>query len=68
MASLGTVQGAGGASAFVDAQGRLRLAYHSYWWAENRTNAPVAHPRRLNIATLTVKPDRTLEVASLKAG
>jgi beta-xylosidase len=50
--SNGYVQGPGGASAFVDAAGDLRLAYSYFWLGENRQGTFVAHPRRLKIARL----------------
>jgi hypothetical protein len=46
------VQGPGGASAFVDAQGNLRLAYSYYWLGENRQGTFINHPRRLAFAKL----------------
>ena len=56
--------GPGGASPFVDTQGQLRLAYAFYWPGENRTDSGPSetshHPRRLNIAKLTVRGDGTL--------
>jgi hypothetical protein len=56
LASNGIIQGPGGASAFVDAQGNLQLAYAAYWLGETRS----PHPRRLHIIQLAVNPDGTL--------
>jgi GH43 family beta-xylosidase len=57
LASNATEQGPGGAAAFTDTAGQLRLAYHSYWPNENRSGF---HPRRLHIATIVQNADRTL--------
>jgi hypothetical protein len=62
LASSGHVQGPGGASAFVDTSGNLRLAHHYYWLGENR-GGPVAHPRRLRVVRLHRNPNGTLAVA-----
>jgi hypothetical protein len=50
--SSGYVQGPGGASAFIDAAGDLRLAYSFYWLGENRQGTFIAHPRRLKVVRL----------------
>ncbi len=60
----GSVAGPGGASAFKDTRGRLRLAYHA--WTPGRVGYPSSDScltttagcgqRRLRIATLKVKP------------
>lgn len=66
LGSTSTEFGPGGASPFVDAQGRLRLAYAFFWPGENRTDAGPAehqhHPRRLNVATLTVRSTGRLDI------
>lgn len=66
MASTSTEQGPGGATPFVDTAGKLRLAYAFFWPGENRTDQGPAehqhHPRRMNIASLTVRADGTLAV------
>jgi hypothetical protein len=54
--------GPGGASAFVDLQRRLHLAYASYWPGENRPNG-VHHPRRMHIVTVAWHPGNKLSVA-----
>lgn len=60
----GSIAGPGGAAAFKDARGRLRLAYHA--WTRDRVGYPSddsclqtdagCGQRRLRIATLKVKP------------
>ena len=64
LGSTGTEYGPGGATPFVDTAGNLRLAYAFFWPGENRTDQGAAehqhHPRRMNIATLTVRSDGTL--------
>ncbi|GAB7192229.1 hypothetical protein NUM3379_29380 [Kineococcus sp. NUM-3379] len=67
LSSSGTVQGPGGSSGFVDANGRLRLAYASFWLGENLGGAQ-PHPRRMGIATLVQNPDRTLRVEGAATG
>ncbi len=60
MTSTPTESGEGGASAFVDGSGALRLAYASYWPGEYRTGTSIPQPRRLHIATLAARADGTL--------
>jgi beta-xylosidase len=59
LGSTSAESGPGGASPFVDTAGRLRLAYAFFWPGENRLDQGAAehqhHPRRMNIATLTVR-------------
>ena len=62
LASNGDDQGPGGASAFTDTAGRLRLAYASFWLGENRGAG--IHPRRLHIAQLVQDKGGTLRRAS----
>jgi hypothetical protein len=45
-------QGPGGATAFVDKDGQLRIAYSYYWLGEKRLNTAIAHPRRLAVARI----------------
>jgi hypothetical protein len=59
LSSNGVNQGPGGASPIVDTNGKLRLAYASFWLGENRAGY---HPRRLHIAGLVQNADRTLRV------
>lgn len=54
--SAGPRLGRAGATPFVDAQGRLRLAYH--WWQAPRTSYAAGGSRRLGIATVTVRGGR----------
>jgi beta-xylosidase len=56
MASAGQRLGRAGAAPFVDADGRLRLAYH--WWQAPRTSYAVGGQRRMAIATVTVHGGR----------
>jgi hypothetical protein len=63
MASSGDRQGPGGASAFIDADGGLRLAYAAYWFGEKRSNTAIPHPRRLAIAGLNAGPMGTVQLA-----
>lgn len=60
--SSGHIQGPGGASAFIDTAGRLRLAYAYYWLGENRRDTFIAHPRRLKVATIVRGSDGVLRV------
>ena len=62
LASNGDDQGPGGACAFTDTAGRLRLAYASFWLGENRGAG--IHPRRLHIAQLVQDKGGTLRRAS----
>ena len=62
MASTARESGPGGASAFVDPGGRLRLAYASYWPGEYRANTGIHQPRRMHIATVVWHPNDTLSV------
>ncbi len=59
LASNGVSQGPGGASPVVGPNGRLYLAYASYWLGENRSGY---HPRRLHMAGLTQNSNHTLRV------
>lgn len=59
LSSTATEYGQGGASAFLDTSGALRLAYHYYWPGENRNGG---HVRRLQIGRLVQNPDKTLRV------
>ena len=61
LASAGVAQGPGGSSGFVDANGRLRMAYATFRLGEN-VGGPVPHPRRMSIATLVRNGDGTLRV------
>lgn len=58
LGSTSTEAGPGGASPFIDAAGHLRLVYAFFWPGENRTDQGPSesdhHPRRMNVATLTV--------------
>lgn len=64
LGSTSTEYGPGGGTPFVDTAGKLRLAYAFFWPGENRLDQGAAehqhHPRRLNIATLSVRSDGTL--------
>jgi hypothetical protein len=60
MKSNGVQNGPGGASAFIDKNGDLRLAYGYYWPGENRPNTPIPHPRRMAITTVVVNYDGSL--------
>jgi beta-xylosidase len=60
MASTSTESGPGGASAFVDTAGNLRLAYASYWPGEYRKNTGIPQPRRMHIATIVYHANGTL--------
>jgi hypothetical protein len=62
LSSNGTAQGPGGSSAFVAADGSLRMAYATFWLGEN-IGGPVPNPRRMGIATLLRNSDGTLRVA-----
>ncbi|QXG77175.1 family 43 glycosylhydrolase [Modestobacter sp. L9-4] len=62
LSSNGTAQGPGGSSAFVAADGSLRMAYATFWLGEN-IGGPVPNPRRMGIATLLRNGDGTLRVA-----
>jgi hypothetical protein len=59
MASSGVNQGPGGASPVVSAQGRLYLAYATYWLGENRAGY---HPRRLRITGVAQNADHSLRI------
>jgi hypothetical protein len=59
LASNGVSQGPGGASPVVSPQGKLILAYASYWLGENRNGY---HPRRLHIATLAQTANHSLRL------
>jgi hypothetical protein len=61
MASNSRESGPGGASAFIDPAGNLRLAYASYWPGEYRYY-PIHQPRRMHIVTVTWHSDGTLSV------
>jgi uncharacterized protein with LGFP repeats len=61
LTSMGSAQGPGGSSGFVDAQGTLRMAYATFRLGEN-VGGEVPHPRRMSIATLIQNPDGTLRV------
>ncbi|WP_432502350.1 family 43 glycosylhydrolase [Kineococcus arenarius] len=61
LASAGSAQGPGGSSGFVDANGKLRMAYATFRLGEN-VGGPVPHPRRMSIATLVRNGDGTLRV------
>lgn len=52
LSSDGDQNGPGGASAFLDTAGQLRLAYASYWPGENRPDTFIPHPRRLSVVRL----------------
>ncbi len=59
LASNGFDQGPGGSSPFVGPDGRLRVAYATFWWGETpRDNG--LRPRRLHIAVLDRNGDGTL--------
>jgi hypothetical protein len=60
--SSGYIQGPGGASAFIDTAGNLRLAYSYFWLGENRPNTFIAHPRRLKVAAVVRGSDGILRV------
>jgi hypothetical protein len=60
LASNGVHQGPGGATPFLDTSGHLRLAYATFWLGETRGD----HPRRLQIATLTMGPLGSLKVTA----
>ena len=62
LSTNGTAQGPGGSSAFVAADGSLRMAYATFWLGEN-IGGPVPNPRRMGIATLLRNGDGTLRVA-----
>jgi hypothetical protein len=66
LGSTTTEYGPGGGSPFVDTAGGLRLAYAFFWPNENRTDmGPLEsqhHPRRMNVASLTVRSDGSLAV------
>jgi beta-xylosidase len=62
MASNAREQGPGGASAFTDTHGQLRLVYASYWPGENRAHTNIPHPRRMHIVTVTYHSNGTLTV------
>ncbi|MGQ7295517.1 family 43 glycosylhydrolase [Quadrisphaera sp. KR29] len=62
LSSSGTAQGPGGSAAFLDAQGRLRIASATYFLGEDRVGEAIRHPRRLSIGTLTRAADGRLSV------
>jgi hypothetical protein len=55
--SAGHVQGPGGASAFIDTAGELRLAYSYFWLGEDRHGTFINHPRRLKVVRLQATAD-----------
>ncbi|MCW2548434.1 MAG: hypothetical protein JWN96_2894 [Mycobacterium sp.] len=59
MSSSGVSQGPGGASPVVSPQGKLYLAYASYWLGESRNGY---HPRRLHIAGVVQTADHSLRI------
>ncbi|GAB7192638.1 hypothetical protein NUM3379_33470 [Kineococcus sp. NUM-3379] len=61
LASEGDVQGPGGSAGFVDAEGRLRMAYAAFRLGENLGGAH-PHPRRMGIVTLEQAADGRLTV------
>ncbi|HEY3832750.1 MAG TPA: family 43 glycosylhydrolase [Acidimicrobiia bacterium] len=67
MTSSATQAGPGGASAFLDANGNLRLVYAYYWPGENRPNTPIAHPRRMAVTSVVWHSDGSLSVPPLGA-
>ena len=76
MATGGTVSGPGGAAAFVDTAGRLRLAYAA--WDLGNTGYPSSTTclfvpagcaqRRMHVATLGIVPDGTGRLTILSRG
>ena len=60
MGSAGVRLGRAGGSAFVDAEGRLRLAYH--YWTAPRTSYESGGYRQLGVATVHVGRDGRLSV------
>lgn len=63
MASTARETGPGGAHAFVDRNGKLRLAYASYTPGEYRTAISIHQPRRMHIATVVWHSNNTLSVS-----
>jgi hypothetical protein len=59
MSSNGVSQGPGGASPVVSPQGKMYLAYATYWLGENRNGY---HPRRLRIAGVVQNADHSLRI------
>ncbi|GAA4984569.1 family 43 glycosylhydrolase [Kineococcus glutinatus] len=62
LASEGDLQGPGGSAGFVDAEGRLRMAYAAFRLGENLGGAQ-PHPRRMGVVELAQAPDGRLGVA-----
>jgi beta-xylosidase len=62
MQSTARESGPGGASAIVDLQKRLHLAYASYWPGEYRANAGIHQPRRMHIVTVVWHTNNRLSV------
>lgn len=63
LGSTNSEYGPGGATPFLDKAGNLRLAYAFFWPGENRGgNEDHAHPRRMNIATVTTNGAGHLQV------
>ena len=62
MASTARESGPGGASAIVDLQHHLHLAYASYRPGEYRPNTGIPQPRRMHLATVVWHPNDTLTV------
>ena len=62
MASTARKTGMGGAAAFTDKAGNLRLAAAAFWPGEYRTY-PIHQPRRMFVVTLTRRNDATLVLA-----
>ncbi len=63
MASTTAESGPGGADAFIDTHGTLRLAYASYWPGEYRSNSSIPQPRRMHIATVNWHSNNTLSMS-----
>jgi beta-xylosidase len=61
LASSGSIQGPGGGSPFLDAQGNLRFAYAAMWLGENRNGT---HPRRMYVTQLSALPNGALVVGA----
>jgi hypothetical protein len=68
MKSSATQSGPGGASAFLDTHGDLRLAYAYYWPGEYRENTPIHQPRRMAITSVEWNADGSLCVPPPGAG
>lgn len=69
LATNGTVVGPGGAAGFKDLDGRLRLAYHAWSTSEVGDATPKicngCPPRRLHLATITVRSNGLLAVSAV---